>query len=420
MLRFEILTLFPQLFESFSSCGLISRAISEGLLELHPSQLRDFCVNTHGQVDDTPFGGGSGMVLRPDAGVPAIEAAKKRLPCAKVILFTPRGVPFKQELAKELASGADDECRDYILVCSRYEGVDQRIIDHWVDFEVSLGDYVLMGAEVAAMSLIEATSRLVPGVLGNPNSIVTESFAEHLLEYPQYTKPRSFRDIDVPGVLLSGNHKDVESWRRDKSVEDTISRRPDLITRDKERSCPLAVALLHSPVVDKQGDIITSSITNIDLHDIARSACTYGVDSFYVAHPVKTMRRLVNRICTHWEQGFGAEYNPNRKQALRKISLVADLDDIILDIENKYGCLPRIIATSARKQGSNVSFAELSAILRTQEEPHLLLLGTGWGLAEEIISRAQYMLEPISGPTDYNHLSVRAALAIMLDRLLGR
>jgi hypothetical protein len=181
----------------------------------------------------------------------------------------------------------------------------------------------------------------------------------------------------------------------------------------------LYVALLHHPVYDKNGAIVTTAVTNLDVHDISRLARTFGVRGFYVCTPVPTLRRLVARIMRHWETGPGSTYNTTRKDALSVVRLVADLDEATADVEREMGVLPHVVATSARSGPGRIGFAELRRRLDTAEGAVLLILGTGWGLTSEIMERADSVLEPIAGTGDYNHLSVRAAAAIMLDRLRG-
>ena len=418
MFPFRVITQFPEIFSKFSDAGLVGRAINQGHISLDPIQLRDFSINKQRQIDDTPMGGGSGMILRPDVAIPAILDAKRELPNAKVIVPTPRGQVFTQQKANELASNKGG----LIILCPRYEGIDQRVLENWVDEEICIGDYILMGGEVPAMVLIESVSRLLPNVLGNELSTVEESFSQAFLEHPQYTKPREHNGVQVPEVLLSGDHQKVQNWRKEKSISDTIERRPDMVKDLPDERPPLALGLIHHPVNDKHGDVVTTSITNLDLHDIARSARTYEVNHFYVAHPVKTLRRLASKICEHWSVGYGATYNPNRSQALERISIVTDLDDIIHDLETRYDKRPKIITTSARHSPDSTTFEQLRATISTAEnnQPFLMLFGTGWGMTEEIISIADYHLVPIDGAGSYNHLSVRSAAAIILDRLLGR
>jgi hypothetical protein len=181
----------------------------------------------------------------------------------------------------------------------------------------------------------------------------------------------------------------------------------------------LNLVLLHHPVLDKNGLVVTTALTNMDIHDIARSACTYGVRRFYVATPVKALRVLAAKIMEHWESGYGSTYNVTRKEALRLVRLEHDLDSTILSLERDTGTRPRLVATSARRGPDRTSFATLRAQLETSAEPHLIVLGTGWGLAPDVLDRVDVTLEPIEGPTAYNHLSVRSAAAIILDRLCG-
>jgi len=275
-----------------------------------------------------------------------------------------------------------------------------------------------MGGESAAMVFIETLSRLIPGVLGNPESIADESFRSSYLEYPHYTKPQEFRGHSVPEELLSGHHEKIASFRQKLARKETIQRRPDLLNAVPAATCEVSVALIHHPVLNKLGEIVTSSVTNIDLHDIARSARTYGVERFYVVHPVKILRRLCDKICEHWATGYGATYNPNRSEALSMISLVPDFDDVMLDFKARHGKYPKLIATSARPGENLISYPELRAELRSTTDPHLILFGTGWGMADELLQRCDFRVEPICGPTEYNHLSVRAAAAITFDRLL--
>ena len=181
----------------------------------------------------------------------------------------------------------------------------------------------------------------------------------------------------------------------------------------------LYVALLHHPVLDKNGHVVTTAVTNMDIHDIARSARTYGVRGYYVVTPVKALQVLAAKIIEHWQTGFGSTYNVTRKDALSLVRLERDLDSVLMDLERNTGMRPRLVATSAREGGNRVSFPALRAELGVRPDPHLIVLGTGWGLAPEVTERADVMLEPIHGPTDYNHLSVRSAAAVILDRLRG-
>jgi tRNA (guanine37-N1)-methyltransferase len=228
MLRIDVVTIFPGLFEAFRSTGVLGGAVERGLLAVEAHDLRRWTRDRHRTVDDIPYGGGPGMVMKPEPLVEAIEAlagAKGPERRSRVVLMTPQGRRFDGRRARALAR---EEA--LLLVCGRYEGVDQRVIDLAVDEELSIGDYVLSGGEVAAMVVIEAVSRFVPGVLGNPESTTSESFEEDRLEGPHYTRPVEYRGLEVPEVLRSGDHGRIASWRRERAIERTRSRRPDLLT----------------------------------------------------------------------------------------------------------------------------------------------------------------------------------------------
>lgn len=189
---------------------------------------------------------------------------------------------------------------------------------------------------------------------------------------------------------------------------------------DTKPKFDLSVILLHDQMVDKHNRPITSSLTLIDVHDIARSARTYCVDKVYISHPSPGIRKLARTLKSHWEEGFGSTYNPNRKEALENIDIVCDPDEAIHKIDVRTGRLPKLIATSARGGSRRINFPEMRNLLSSSDQPYLLMLGTGWGMSEELLARADYFLEPVKGPGDYNHLSVRSACAIMLDRLASR
>ena len=220
-LRIDLFTIFPDLVEPWTRASLIGKAGRDGLLDIRVHDLRSGTTDPHRSVDDSPFGGGAGMVLRPEPVFSVVEAVQPPRP---LLLLGPGGRRFEQGWAGELAAG-----RGFSLLCGRYEGVDQRVADHLVDGELSLGDFVLAGGEVAALAVVEAVARLVPGVMGNAESAGDESFSTGLLEYPQYTRPAVFRGWEVPEVLRSGDHGRVERWRRAQALARTLRRRPDLV-----------------------------------------------------------------------------------------------------------------------------------------------------------------------------------------------
>ncbi len=219
-MRFDVLTLFPEMFDSLEK-SIIGRARKNGIIDINLINIRDFSQNKHKKVDDTPYGGGNGMVMMPDVVYRAYESIKKEK--SKVIYLSPQGKKLDQKKVEELAKE-----EQLILLCGHYEGIDQRVLDEIVDEEISIGDYVLTGGELPAMVLIDSVSRYVEGVL-KQGSTAEESFSMGLLEYPQYTRPEIFKGNKVPEVLLSGNHQKIEEWRKQKSIEITRKKRPDLL-----------------------------------------------------------------------------------------------------------------------------------------------------------------------------------------------
>ena len=231
MLRFDIITIFPEFFREVIDCGILRRARNAGLVEITAHDLRQWTTDKHHVVDDRPFGGGDGMVLKPEPIFTAVEALtgaarREDIPAkTRVMLLSAQGQVFSQSLAQEIAQ----ETAHVVLICGRYEGVDERVAAALVTDEISIGDYVLSGGEPAATVVIDAVVRLLPGALGSETSAVFESFSEGLLDHPQYTRPPEFRGMKVPEVLLSGNHAEIERWRKEAAIAKTKRKRPDLL-----------------------------------------------------------------------------------------------------------------------------------------------------------------------------------------------
>ncbi len=223
-MRFDILSIFPEMFESFFGCSLLKKARDKGIIRIETHDIRDGATDRHRMTDDYPYGGGAGMVMKVEPIARVLEAIGA-VPgeCLRVLL-TPQGETFNQAMAAELARSGR-----IALICGHYEGVDERVRQHLVDREISIGDYILTGGEAAAMVIVDAVARLIPGVLGNDESVRHESFAMGILESPQYTRPEDFRGWKVPEVLLSGHHRQIEEWRRREALKRTLRRRPDLL-----------------------------------------------------------------------------------------------------------------------------------------------------------------------------------------------
>ncbi|WP_041614364.1 tRNA (guanosine(37)-N1)-methyltransferase TrmD [Paenibacillus sp. JDR-2] len=236
-MRIDVLTLFPEMFDGVFGASILGKAKDKGIVSLEAINFREYSNNKHNTVDDYPYGGGGGMVLKPEPVFAAVEdlmAKKESAARPRVILMCPQGESFTQKKAEELAKE-----EHLVLICGHYEGYDERIREYLVTDELSIGDYVLTGGEIPAMTVIDSVVRLLPGVLGNETSAVTDSYSTGLLEYPHYTRPPVFRDWAVPDVLVSGNHAKIDTWRREQSLLRTLQRRPDLLEKaeltDKER-----------------------------------------------------------------------------------------------------------------------------------------------------------------------------------------
>jgi len=232
MLKIDVVTIFPDMFNNIIEFGVLKEAFKKNICQLNIYNLRDFSNYKHSRVDDRPYGGGPGMVLVPEPIDGAITFIKKKNKIKnkekqKVVLLSPSGEKLNQNKLKYLVN-----IENIILICGRYEGIDQRVIDSLIDFEISIGDYILTGGEIPAMVIIDGVIRLLPGVVGKEESLKSESFEDNLLDYPQYTRPPIFNRMAVPKILLSGNHKDIKKWRKEKSLEITRRRRPDLIDKD--------------------------------------------------------------------------------------------------------------------------------------------------------------------------------------------
>jgi len=228
VIKFDVLSIFPEMFTSPLNFSLLKKAQEKGLLNISLHDIRSWADDKHKMTDDAPYGGGCGMVMKVEPVEKALAAIRSPEDDPVVVLMTPQGDSFNQKIAAQLA-----EKKQIIIICGRYEGVDERIREHLVDREISIGDYILTGGELAALVLIDAVSRLIPEVLGNPQSKIGESFSENLLEYPQYTRPASYKGLLVPDVLQSGNHAQIEQWRRRESLKRTYQRRPDLLKKIK-------------------------------------------------------------------------------------------------------------------------------------------------------------------------------------------
>ena len=223
--KFSIVTIFPDMIQSYLGCSILKRAIEKGIVTVEVHNLRDYSTDRHKTVDDYPYGGGPGMVMKPEPFYRVMESVWPAKENRRVIMLSPHGRVFSQDVALELL----DDDRELVFLCGRYEAIDERVREHLIDDEISIGDYVLTGGELPALVIIDAVSRLLPDVLGDNQSVEDESFSKGLLDYPHYTRPEDFRGMRVPKVLLSGNHEDIRKWRKQQSLKATLLKRPELL-----------------------------------------------------------------------------------------------------------------------------------------------------------------------------------------------
>lgn len=424
MPSFHVISLFPEFFASPLATSLLARAQVRNLIDFTFHNPRDHSVDKHHRVDDSPYGGGPGMVMRVQPVADALRAIPQP---GRIICLSPSGLPLTATLAASLASE-----RNITLICGRYEGIDSRLCDIFPIQEISVGNAVLNGGETAALAVIEAVSRFVPGFLGKDESATEESFANGLLEYPQYTRPETIDGLSVPSVLRNGNHAHISRWRRQQSLARTLRLRPQMLEdasltrQDAEylgqitRLCPgrnLSFCLFHYPVRLEKHRIGASSLTNLDVHDIARISRSYGMGSFYVLTPLEDQLGLLRKILAHWLAGGDTD----RSRALQLVRPVLNFEEMEADAVKTHGIRPVYVAASAQWQQTRcatkvVCAGNVRAMLATG--PVVICLGTARGLAPEVMAECDAVLRPLRFLSD-NHLSVRSAAAIIADRVLG-
>ena len=432
MPRFHIVTLFPEFFESPLSTALMGRAREAGIVDCSFHDPRQFSTDKHHRVDDRPYGGGPGMVMQ---GEPLARALRSIERPGRMLFMAPGGRPLTQDMVRELA--LED---DLTIVCGRYEGIDARLLQLFPLEPVSVGDIVLNGGESAALSVLEAVSRLMPGFMGKEESGDDESFSHGLLEYPHYTRPENFEGLTVPEVLQSGDHARIARWRRQESVRTTLRVRPEMLNEaplyredvqtlaETPRERPgrnLSFCLVHYPVSLGPKKIGASSLTNLDIHDIARISRSYAMGSFYPVTPLHDQLRVLEEILRHWTRGPGGIGNADRAQALGLVQPATSLEEAVAHMTAQHGTRPRLIASSAvwpakgkASKPERMPMTPRDVRRWCDQGPVMLCLGTAQGLAPEVLEQCEGTLRPVRF-LGANHLSVRSAAASLADRILG-
>lgn len=427
-MNISILSVFPELYHSFLQTSLMNRAQKQGIVSFDSASFFEY-VEPKQRIDAPPFGPGTGMLIKPEVVGRGIDTLEKKHGKAFKIFFSPQGKKLDQRLLRSLADTLSTQ-KHLMLVAGRYEGMDARVEEESADLVLSIGDYVLMGGDLPAMVFLEGFLRLLPDVVGKPESVADESFSGPFVDYPEYTEPVEWRGKRVPDIVRSGNHGAIAEWRTDQAAEKSVKqhfgwlRSYPMNTDEKQRAFAHVpshyVALLHGEVMLPEERVGTTSVTSLDIHDPSRSAKTYGIENYFIVTPLTDQKKVVQTLLDFWQEGPGFEYNRQRFEAVKSTRLADDLDEVIAYIEKKEGVRPLVIATSAKKNehAQTISYYDQSVVWQ-HNRPVLLIFGTGKGLSPQVIDRCDYLLLPVEGFTDFNHLSVRSAVAIVLDRWLG-
>jgi len=425
----SLITVFPELYDAFLKTSLIGRSQQNNLVQYDIASFFSY-VQPKERIDSPTFGPGPGMLLRPDLIQKFIEEKDALYGRSFKIFFSPQGQKLDQSLLKEITQKVQ-ETNHLMLLPARYEGMDDRVEREYADLVVSLGDFVIMAGDLPAMVLLEGIIRLLPGVVGNQESIERESFSGPFVDYPEYTMPVVWKDREVPEIIRSGNHEKIAQWREAQAAEKTVKFHFEWLRSHEmsKQQFKLVQSLIpshycvvmHDEIILPGDQIGTTSVTSLDIHDIARSACTFGLKGYFMVTPLIDQQRITNKLLEFWKTGIGVEYNTNRHEAVRKVQVVDSLQNAFDVIEKIEGKKPLLIATSARsdeKGAPSVTYYD-QALVWKHDRPVLLIFGTGRGLAPSVIERCDYLLLPIEGFSDFNHLSVRSAAAIIFDRWLG-
>jgi tRNA (guanine37-N1)-methyltransferase len=469
-MKISIITVFPEIYESFLSTSLIGRAIEKKLVEFNIVRMSDMC-EVKERIDEPTCGPGVGMIVKPEVIEKAIESCEDKWGKAYKIFFSPQGKKLDQNFLKSLADQVflkcvslgtgmsaldemglgresvrperafleasrmgtnDTELNHLILVCPRYEGMDERVQNYYASEVISIGDYVLMGGDLPAQVFLEGVLRYLPGVVGKAESVEKESFSSSFFDYPEYGLPVEWKGKKIPEVVLSGNHAEIEKWRAESAAKKTVENRFDWFVQSNPlpKDIELAkkfipnhyVALMHTGVLIQGGQRGNTSITSLDIHDVARSGATYGIKNYFIVSELEDQQKILKQFLDFWRSGEGKEYNLSRFVAVKKVVPALNLDDVVTKIKEIEGVEPLIISTSAKE--TDVEVEKLidyysQGLVFKQHRPILFVFGTGQGLCQDIVNRSDYLLLPVKGMTDYNHLSVRSAVAIILDRWLG-
>lgn len=429
-MNISIATVFPDLYRPFLETSLIKRAQETGTVTI---DLVSFfsAVAPKERIDAPPFGAGAGMLIKPDVFSTIIDREQASKGNAYKIFFSPQGTRLDQPMLERLARILEEK-KHIMLLATRYEGIDERVEQEYADLTISAGDFVLMGGDLPALMVLEGMLRLIPGVVGKQESVVHDSFSGPFVDHPVYTEPVEWHGHRVPDIIRSGNHGAVAAWRLRKAVEKTVKYHFQWVRTHHTTSQERAMIQEHIPhhyvllshthvLIAGEKGIGNTSVTSIDLHDIARSSKTYGITEFLVVTELIDQQRIVQTLIDFWESR-GVAYNANRHEAIKLISVHATVEGALRYVAAKEGKDPVTVVTSARYDGvpstTMITYYDQTRVWAS-ERPVVMIFGTGQGLPTELMNTADFQLLPVEGFVNFNHLSVRSAVAIILDRWLG-
>jgi tRNA (guanine37-N1)-methyltransferase len=417
-MRFTVITAFPDFFRDFLSVSIVGRAVATGLLDVRCVDLRTFGEGNYRKIDDYAFGTG-GMVLMPAPLDAALKSARDPEAESELVVYpSPQGVPLSQEIVGTLASR-----RHIIILCGHYEGIDERFAERRVDLEVSVGDFVLTGGEIPAMTVIDAVARLIPGVVGRAEAVREDSFFRGMLDHPHYTRPAVWEGFEVPEILLSGNTAAIAAWRRSKAAERTLARRPDLLSRANivpYLKKGLYVALLYDGAADPDDESSAPALMELNLPDAALSCRTFGVKRVFVVSSIASLRKSAQALKERWTAGSEMSANHGYALAFERLRLMPSLERTVRWIEDKVHETPFVIGIGAREHERALPWLLLKRRALEEDRP-ILLLFSAEGAGHSDPGCCDAVMEPISGGEgDYSCLSMRSVLSIVLDRFAGR
>lgn len=424
----SIVTLFPELYSPFLATSLVGKAQEHGHANISLINMFSM-VEPKERIDSPTFGHGAGMLIKPEIVEKAIEQQEAKHGEAFKIFFSPAGKKLDQNLLKHIYEESSKK-KHVMLLPARYEGMDARVEQVYADCLVSIGDFVLMGGDLPAMVLLEGLLRYVPGVIGKQSSVEQDSFSGPFVDNPEYTSPVVWKGLEVPEVIRSGDHKKIQVWQKNQAVEKTIIHHFEWLRSHIESKDDIDISaeymphhyaiLMHDQVNLPDGTVGTSSVTSIDIHDIARSATTYGIKKYFIVTPLADQQKIIAKLLNFWHTSIGIQYNNNRHEALKNVTLVSTFEDALNCIKNDESASPLVIATAAKryKHASRITYHDQEKVW-SLKRPIALVFGTARGLSSQLLDSCDYLLEPIESFSKFNHLSVRSAAAIVFDRWLG-